>query len=182
MNGYGSHMPILTEYVERFRPENVLEFGCGDNSTPLFIEHCKSVVSIEMQKPDWFLLMFQKYGASENLQLCWMPGAGRAPEYLSKSQSRFDLVFVDGHMQSRVAQIEAAFGKTDVIITHDTDQPCYRWGNVHLPDGWAWIDVVSTNPWTTIITHRHDVIEWVGQFKTQSVTDMNEKKYPVKPC
>lgn len=182
MNGYGSHMPILKKYIAEFHPASVWEFGCGDNSTPLFIEHCKSVVSIEMQKPEWFMAMLEKYGGQKHFALLCMPGAFAAPEYLAMQDRRFDLVFVDGHMQSRVGQIDAAFGKTDVIITHDTDQPCYQWGTVRMPPDWVWIDIISTNPWTTIVTRRSDVIEWSRQFETRIVMNMNKKTYPVKSC
>ena len=76
-NAYGSYMPVLKKYLADFKPETVFEFGCGDNSTPLFIEHCKSVISVEMQKPDWFTKMLEKHGNKPGFDLfCMMGGAG----------------------------------------------------------------------------------------------------------
>jgi len=162
-NAYGSHMPVLKKYIEDFKPKTVFEFGCGDNSTPLFIEHCKNVISIEMQKPEWFMKMLKKHGGKLGFYLFCMLGKDTAPEYLSTQPSRFDLIFVDGSM-SRWLQINAAIAKTDVIITHDTGQPCYHWERVILPKGWVWIDLPSFDPWVSIVTNRHDVANWCCQF------------------
>jgi len=176
-NAYGSHMPVLKKYLADFKPETVFEFGCGDNSTPLFIEHCKSVISVEMQKPDWFTKMLEKHGNKPGFDLLCMMGALAAPEYLAVQAKRYDLIFVDGFM-SRWLQINAAIGKTDVIITHDVGQPCYHWERVVLPDGWAWIDMPSFNPWVGVVTNRVDVAEWCNQFTGVLVYKaLKDKKY-----
>jgi len=180
MTPYGSHMPILTKYFDDFKPKTAWEFGCGDSSTPLFIEHCESVVAIEMQKPDWFIRITDVYGGNKNLNLYCMLGPFAAPEYLSLQQKRFDLVFADGHMGSRWMQINSALSKTNVIITHDTDQPCYHWERVSLPSGWVWIDIVNHVPWTAIITKSADVIQWAEQFETRTFSDTQLKTYERK--
>ena len=176
-NAYGSHMPVLKKYIEDFKPKTVFEFGCGDNSTPLFIEHCKNVISIEMQKPEWFMKMLKKHGGKLGFYLFCMLGKDTAPEYLSTQPSRFDLIFVDGSM-SRWLQINAAIAKTDVIITHDVGQPCYHWERVKLPEGWVWIDMPSFNPWVGVVTNRHDVANWCCQFDgIRLYKAMKDKQY-----
>ena len=176
-NAYGSHMPVLKKYIEDFKPKTVFEFGCGDNSTPLFIEHCKNVISIEMQKPEWFKKMLKKHGDKSGFELFCMLGAIAAPEYLSVQPDKFDLIFVDGSM-SRFLQINVAIKKTDVIITHDTGQPCYHWDRVILPEGWVWIDMPSFNPWVGVVTKRHDVANWCCQFPgVTPYKAMKDKQY-----
>lgn len=174
---YGSHMPVLKRYLELFKPRTVFEFGCGTNSTPLFIETCESVIAIEMQKPEWFIKVLREYGSHPNFKFMCMPGPDSGPEYLGLLGSGFDLVFVDGHMR-RPLQIKAAFSKTRTIITHDTDQPCYGWSGIELPEGWEWIDVVETWPWTAVCSCDSDVRDWARTYSNLSCTAMSDKKFP----
>lgn len=178
-SGYGLHRPILAEYINEYKPFTVFEFGCGHNSTPLFIDRCADVTSVEMQKPDWFIDVWIRYGLRPNFKLVCMMGPKLAPEYLSLLPVVFDLIFIDGHM-ARWSQINSAFKKTSVIITHDTDQPCYEWGKIELPAGWSWRDITITDPWTAIITRNNAVAEWAKQFDGETITDMSAKTYRVK--
>jgi len=175
MNAYGTHMPILESYIKAFRPVSVFEFGCGDFSTALFVRECRRVVSVEMQNEAWYSRMKEKHQSDNNVELLLALGRDPGLELLT---SRFDLIFVDGHMQSRTRQCEIGAAHADTIIAHDTDQPCYHWHNIELGVGWIWIDIVSVRPWTSVMTRNPKVVEWTAQFKAQRYFDMEEKSYP----
>jgi len=160
MNPYGTHLKYLESYIKTFKPLSVFEFGCGENSTPLFIEKCQSVISVEMQKPDWFLKIWEAFNGQSNFTLYCMPGGMGAPDYLQKCGGRFDMIFCDGHMASRWLQITEAAKKTNVIFTHDTDQPCYKWEQAKLSYGWKWFDFREVKPWTSVISNKQSVQDW----------------------
>ena len=137
MDSYATHLPYLKQIFDKERIENVFEFGCGNFSTLFFAEKCKSVISIEMQSEDWFNEL--KIKVPSNVKLLCQLGPDSAIDTLDLlgfSGVKFDLIFVDGHGDSRWKAINVASKYTSIIVAHDTQFPGYRWDKVKL-DGWV---------------------------------------------
>lgn len=156
----GSHIEYLTEIIDKFGVKDVVEFGCGDYSTALFVSKCASVLSIEMQNAEWFEKVMSQYIDVESFRALYMPGPVEACEYVTTQTPRVDLVFVDGHPE-RWRQVNAAFHVTDTIVVHDSEASYdYHWDLVNLPRGWKWVELYRYIPRTSIITKRKDIAEW----------------------
>lgn len=163
MNPYSTHMPILESFVDSFKPRTIFEFGCGQYSTPLFIEKVSdSVLSIEMQNIGWFMDIHDKY-QSNKFSLYCMLGSTAACEYMTMQKRIFDMIFVDGHAD-RWLQVNCSFDKSSTIIAHDTNQNEYKWNQIKLPEGWKWMDIIENDPWTSVITNNTAVLEWCKKF------------------
>ena len=44
---WSTHQPLIRAVMEQYKPTFVLELGCGDNSTPIFLEYKTKLLSIE---------------------------------------------------------------------------------------------------------------------------------------
>jgi predicted O-methyltransferase YrrM len=152
---WNSHKPVLHALLKTCNIESVFEFGSGFGSTPIFVEGCKSVHSVEMQSEDWFVKVKEKLSSYENFKYDMMLGPIDAIVYFAGVDKKYDLVFVDGHGLSRPECINAAFSKTDIVVTHDTDVPSYHWERINLPEGWSKINY-KVVPWTTVF-HKNTV-------------------------
>lgn len=78
---YSTHLPVLREVLTAERPKRILEFGGGDYSTPLLLEHAEELVVVETD-PKWRRRLAETY-----------PQAQVVPR--RPSPARFDLVFID---------------------------------------------------------------------------------------
>ena len=85
-DAYASHLPVLTALINTDKPKRVLEFGAGLYSTPLFLEKCEYVVSVE-KNADWFQRIAIEY-----------PNANLVTE--PPSIAGFDLIFIDDGQDS----------------------------------------------------------------------------------
>lgn len=148
MDAYSTHVHVLDMLIKNDNIKNVFEFGCGNFSTILFSKHCNSVTAIEMQNESWYKKMKEEVG--NNVTLLYQPGPTSAIETLDKMQKRFDLIFVDGHGDSRWKAINVASKYTDIIVAHDTETASYRWDLVSLDSNWTKIDYKEYNPWTSV--------------------------------
>ena len=99
MDCYSTHLPVLENILQIFQINKVFEFGCGVYSTLLFEKHCKKIIAIEMQSQEWYEKM--KKQVAKNISLLYSQGPIGAIEIFDKTQDIFDLVFVDGHGESR---------------------------------------------------------------------------------
>ena len=144
-----SHLPILEEILDRHHVQSVLEFGMGDGSTGLFLDRCMRVVSVEMQNLSWHEKLIKRWGH----RTAWIPVLDIGPTVGKLPPGRFDLVFVDGHGDSRPEQIMAAMMVADLIAVHDTQEPGYMWGRIkdNMPAGWTWTDDKRSPTWTSIL-------------------------------
>lgn len=157
MNPYATHIPILN-IVKDFTDRNtVFEYGMGEYSTKLFAENFNQVISVEMQEQSWFEKMSQQ--KPSNVDLLCMIGDKPAVDYFDSLNSSFSLIFVDGHGGNRWECINHAFGHSDIIVTHDTEAPGYKWNLIQLPSNYRWIDVKSFTPWTSVLTTNEKLIE-----------------------
>jgi len=150
MDSYATHLPILKNIFDKNSIKNVFEFGCGNNSTLFFEKKCDEVIAIEMQNEDWYQEIKKKVG--NNVKLFCQLGPTQAIETLKKTNKRFDLIFVDGHGDSRWQAINEASKHTNIIVAHDTETPSYRWDLVSLDESWMKVEHTQFNPSTTVWT------------------------------
>lgn len=136
MNGYGSHLPLLAMLFKTFKVETVLEFGMGDFSTPFFLQNAVYLHSIEMQDENWYKNTIDKY---KHLNPgYWVPILALKPEAWKQLQydEKYDLVFVDGSLESRPHCVNAWFGKARLIVCHDFNKSCYNWNLINKPENY----------------------------------------------
>lgn len=150
MDRYSTHLPILKELLDTREIKTVFEFGTGFYSTGLFCENCNFVVACEMQSEEWYNKVKDKFKENKNLSLNCMIGPYKAIEHLSDIDKKFDLIFVDGHGESRWAAINEASKFTNLIVSHDTETPSYQWHKINLDQTWIRKDYKDLNPWTTV--------------------------------
>lgn len=117
-----THLPILKQLFKNHKIFKVLEFGCGDFSTGLFYNSGCSLTSVEMQHKEWYDRILGKFPGID-LRLALGPLTWEN-EPLDK---RYDLIFVDGHGDSRPECMMWAKDHTDLIVAHDTEHPYYGW-------------------------------------------------------
>jgi len=148
-NNTQSHVPFLKKILETFEINSVLEYGIGLFSTPIFLESCKRVVSIEMNSgydgmtgktETWYDKVVKEVGLKENWEHFNIPGPMNGIDYaigLFKYEN-FDLVFADGHGDTRAYQANSANGVARFIVCHDTEHRHTRvkWdlGNYYMVD------------------------------------------------
>jgi hypothetical protein len=153
MTVYGTHWDVLQRALQEFGITSALEFGMGIYSTPLLVRYCERVVAIEMQDEEWYKKV-EKTVQSPKLTLKLMIGPTVACEWFEAQNERFDLVFVDGHLDTRWRVVNAAFSKADIVVAHDTDSIAYGWDKVKLPGDWIWLDFRKYVPWTSVMVQK----------------------------
>jgi len=139
-------MTVLRELFKRYKIEEVVEFGMGLFSTPFFLERCNEVLSVEMQSEKWYNLIYSKYGDRTS----WHPVKFIHPYHAIDwmQEAKFDLCFVDGHINSRPECINLACAP--IIVAHDTECQAYGWQRVSLPEGYKEIKHTKQTPHTTV--------------------------------
>ena len=152
MDPYSSHLPILEAIYHLVPIDSVFEYGCGRFSTPFFASNSKAVVSVEMQDVAWYTTMSEELKSYPNLTLMESLGAWPALELYRALDRRWDLVFVDGHADSRWNCINLATLNCDIIVAHDTESPGYGWSHVLLPPNYVEIRFKEHHPWTSVWT------------------------------
>lgn len=119
-----THLPVLEQLFHNHPIKTVLEFGCGLFSTKLFVEHGCYVTSFEMQSVTWYHNV-KKDLPSVNLILAL--GKDKWESFIPALEDRYDLIFVDGHKDSRPDCMMWAKDHTDLIVAHDTEHSYYQW-------------------------------------------------------
>jgi predicted O-methyltransferase YrrM len=178
INGYSNHLVLIDKVFEyqsfKGQPiETVFEYGCGFGSTKYFCENAKQVVAVEMQSKEWFVKVTSLSEAHDNLELVWRYGMEGVfeilePKHVSFSKNltgRFDMVFVDGHGDTRPECINLVGSRnlSDIIISHDTEEKGYRWNIVDLPHGYHSYTMKKFNNFTTIWTKDLELIEYLNK-------------------
>jgi predicted O-methyltransferase YrrM len=150
MDRYSTHLGILKQLFGTMDIKTVFEFGTGFYSTGLFCENCNFVVACEMQSEEWYNKVKDRFEEKENLSLQCMIGPNKSIEYLSSLNRNFDLIFVDGHGDSRWHAINEASRFTKLIVSHDTETSSYQWHKINLDSSWTRKDYKDLDPWTTV--------------------------------
>jgi predicted O-methyltransferase YrrM len=144
MDPTATHLPILNRLLAERKIKDVLEFGCGLFSTKCFVDHGCNVTSIEMQHEEWASKVKAEL-PSVNLILSLGPFEWEEIDL----KPRYDLIFVDGHRDSRPECMEWAKDKTDLIVAHDTEHPYYGWDRADM-SGFSVVTYKDFPTWTTV--------------------------------
>lgn len=163
LESWATHLPVLESILNNCPIESVFEFGSGFGSTPLFIERCKHVHSIEMQNDDWFHRVNEKFKECSGFTYEKAIGPRIGIDIFKNTGRNYDLVFVDGHGDTRWDCINKSFDRTNIIVTHDTNVPSYKWNLIEIPTGWEVYEYKKIIPYTKIFytnaTEIHSVIQ-----------------------
>lgn len=137
MQGYGSHLPLFEMLFKAFKIEVILEYGMGDYSTLSFLKNGKTVHSIEMQEKQWFDKMISTINEPE-INPDWIPTLALQSDAWREvyTDNQFDLVFVDGALESRPHCVNFWFNKCKIIVAHDFNKSCYHWEKIQKPDNY----------------------------------------------
>ena len=171
LHDFGTHLPILEFVCQNIQTDSIFEYGMGNFSTKLFAKHFKSVIAVEMQEQNWYETMMNEKFDPEIVTLLCLIGQKDAINYFHEMNTQFSCIFVDGHGGNRWECINEAFGKSEVIVTHDTETSGYQWNLVNLPSNYRWLDIRNYVPWTSVITSNNILFE-----KLQKVFKCEERK------
>lgn len=119
-----NHLPILEEIIRKLDVKSAFEFGIGFHSTGLLLEKCETLYTVEMNDHRtegklWFDSVTEKFGERVGWTARNIPGKTAAIDHFLNLDRNFDLVFVDGHGDTRAEQANAALGRAGVIVVHD---------------------------------------------------------------
>ena len=130
MAGFNSFEPTLRKWLREINPKQILEWGTG-RSTEIMTEECPTakISSLESSQR-WYKHYFTKYRYSKYVNVIFVPPKLLAD--LPRSWNKmFDLVFVDGLCDMRVACLRTAsvlVYRDGVVILHDSERPKYAEG------------------------------------------------------
>lgn len=151
INPYGSHLAFLRMIFKSFEIKSVLELGLGENSTPFFLDQGCNLVSIEQQDAGWLNKMIKIIGENDN----WKKAFNPYPIKEAKAfQSEFDLVFVDGHHESRADDVNNFFHKSPLIVAHDFEKTkFYQWHKIKMPKDYRLFTYTENGKQTALFAH-----------------------------
>lgn len=149
-SAYRTHLPVLNHILSTCSVKRVIEFGPGDYSTPLFVQQCEMVQCIEMQSEQWYNKVKQSNANKDNFSIiCSLSATGF---YNLEYIDRVDLVFVDGHGESRPEVINFFNNKSPIIVVHDTEDSSYGWARIKLDPSYDRFDYKKVRPNTTVFS------------------------------
>lgn len=117
MSTYATHLPVLTEVMDRERPAKILEYGAGDVSTPFFLgrTEVKQLTSVEVDE-----LWRERVASSDPRHTVLSKG--------NPTPGNFDLVFIDDGRDAahRVETIRAVLRRPHpTVVVHDAEIRAY---------------------------------------------------------
>jgi hypothetical protein len=152
---WSSHAPLLQTAVEVFRPDFILELGCGKFSTPILASAGSTVWSIDNDQ-EWLEatkasmplgskieFFFHDLGSEVKIgtkpfELSDAKRAELIRYYEELSQriptSQRSLAFVDQFTAARTYSINALLGNMDVILFHDCEPAGIPWYEYYFDD------------------------------------------------
>lgn len=159
LDGYSTHIPVLEATIEYAKPKTIVEFGPGNYSTALFADTANNLMTVEMQSDGWYDCIANRYNNRSNVNV--IKSLSPLDFVYLTYPDKIDLVFVDGHGDSRPAVINFFADRANTIITHDTEEPGYKWHLVKLPDSYKSYVCKKYNVYTTIYTKDKKLIEYI---------------------
>ena len=146
----GTCLPVLEAVCHVFEIQNAIEFGCGLWSTNTLARTCQNVISIENVK-DWIDTMKQEQIHRKNLKFIhWTKPMNEALKTIDKA----DLIFIDG--DNRIECLKDSFGRSAIIICHDTHAPSQNWHEVQVPAEYQMLTYTGCQPYLTTIFYHVD--------------------------
>ena len=134
---HATHIPILHYLVEELNASRSLEIGLGYYSTGYLVEACVSLTSYETKNVDpelnWFNYITEKLGKKKNWEAISIDDIHNLANALFKEKKKFyDLVFVDGSIESRALSANIALNvlKPKFVVVHDIEGEEYDYDEV----------------------------------------------------
>lgn len=153
---WSSHTPVLQAAVEVFRPEFILELGCGQYSTPVFDSAGVKVWSIDNDQ-EWLQRTKESLSADTKVEFLFHDlgpevQIGTKPFELTDAKrneligyytdlsnriptASRKLAFVDQFTAARTFSINAILGVMDVVIYHDCEPAGIPWYEYYFDEG-----------------------------------------------
>ena len=156
INEYSTHLPLFEKLFNIKKFPKILEFGLGFGSTPFLLKNCEHLTSIEMQSQTWYNIFYSEL-KDENKWNCHLSLGSFEFQKLSVINDKYDLIFVDGHGDSRPEIINLFFEKCDTIVAHDFETASYRWSTIKKPIEYELYVFTELNPYTAVFTKDFDV-------------------------
>jgi hypothetical protein len=142
---YGTHVPVLQAMLDVFQPSGILELGVGRNSTPLFHEYGKRLVSVETnrqwideigktfpQRANFSLIHHELTSITERTRAHTIPERVKSEcvkYYLAikAMNPELNLLFIDHVSGLRAATLISLHQHFDHVVYHDADKAGYRY-------------------------------------------------------
>ena len=131
---YATHIPILIALAQHFRIEHVLELGCGNFSTPTFLNsrvfrNVKRLDSFDNDE-SWIEKVLVTVGKDPRYRPHFIDGPVSSTLF-ETSLERFDLVFVDDSTSAEersqtIKRLSARNPSGVLIVIHDYEVKEYR--------------------------------------------------------
>jgi hypothetical protein len=160
MDPFSTHLNLMGKIFEFKDIKTSLEFGMGNFSTQFLINNTKDkVTSIEMQFQNWFDEINTKF--SQNDKWKGILSIGSHNVFDLKYEKKYDLVLVDGHVETRPECVNFSSSFCDTIVAHDTEaENVYGWSRVNLSEFYTFEDR-SNRPWTKVWSKDKSLIEFL---------------------
>jgi|GEM_PF-4439411 len=174
-----SHVPVLLEYIDKYAPRSVLEFGGGVFSTSIFSRHIDNITTIETHH-EWAEYLRGRF----NHKVIFLE-KDMVMHHVEHIISRFDLVFIDTVNKLRRPLILSATKFTDTIICHDAQLPFLRKIRVV---GFKRVDFKNPpfkyknglRPWTSLFTRDMKVYNYFVNYEESELYKKHRFPYGVE--
>lgn len=135
---WGSHQPVLRAVLEVLEPEEAIELGCGNYSTP-HLQACVGDLLTVEHDPNWATKILQKHPARDGHKWIVHPfrcenatAIADLPEgeweaindfykSLAATMTHCDFLFVDTFRAARVPAVLKMAKLADVVLLHDLE-------------------------------------------------------------
>ena len=158
-----SHVPILLEFINKFKPVSIIEFGGGIFSTSIFSKFCKHVTTVE-HNAEWVLFLRKKFEGMQQVKILQMDSQTILHNFVNVLK-KYDLSFIDTQNKVRASLIQLSTRFTDNIICHDAQAPFLKKIRVI---GFKRVNFKQTpykykngsRPWTSLFTKNKEVLNY----------------------
>lgn len=133
-NPYATHLPILVGIGHLFTIKNIIEFGCGENSTLIFLNktiypQLEAILSLE-NDPVWLEKIRLKANADSRISMKLVRGEMHIVVTDHQVDS-YDLIFIDDSLSiaqrsQTIKAIALQAPSRSMVIIHDYEQRAYQ--------------------------------------------------------
>ena len=172
----GTHTPVLKAIIECFEPTGILELGIGENSTKVFYDCDKRVVSVETDE-EWCSYIEKKLKPKDNFELIYHnlgPKIHRKSKFIRhvskelanncvkfydsilNKHPEINFLFIDHVSGLRAFTLVEMFYKFDFIVYHDAHSAGYHYNIIDKKDTSKYLHFMfkSFDVWSGILIHK----------------------------
>lgn len=169
----GTHIPVLKAILEAFEPTGILELGIGENSTRMFYQYNKPLISIETDA-EWYQYMKDELISKDNFKLIHhklpanihrksklhrdisMDLANDCVEFYKdviEQNSDVNFLFIDHVSGLRGIALASLFDRFDFVVYHDAENKGYGYDLFKSKDSDQYIKFMfkSFESWSGIL-------------------------------